>query len=121
MIDVLIVLLIFLLLTTTFRQEAGLKIRLPQANTPSVAREGALVVNIDASGRIQINGRFVDDPTDDKLLAAFVDAGPNRDAAVVIRADRNTLHQRVMSVLGASGKAGLTRVTFAVDNPPPGP
>ncbi len=74
MIDVLIVLLIFLVLTTTFSREAALRIRLPEASSPQTVEEKGLEIVIDAEGRYVVNQRLVVNTQVDTLKKALLEA-----------------------------------------------
>lgn len=122
MIDVLIVLLIFLVLTTTFRHEGVLKIRLPDSSARGASVDKGIEVSIDADSRIGVGATLLPDASPESVRAALVRAaGERRDAVIVIRADRNTPHQAVMAVLDAAGALGFTRVTFATRAAPAEP
>lgn len=122
MIDVLIVLLIFLVMTTTFRHESALRIKLPESGAQrSVAEEG-IDVSIDAESRIGVGETPLADSSAASLsMAIDAAAKGRRDAMIVIRADRNTPHQAVMTVLDVAAGLGFTRITFATHEMIPRP
>ncbi len=114
MIDVLIVLLIFLVLTTTFRHESALNIRLPDTAGTAPAVKQGVEVEIDADSRIGVNGTVVAELPAEALRQALAAASAGRrDLPVVIRADRKTPHQTVMTVLDVAGSLGFTQILFA--------
>jgi biopolymer transport protein ExbD len=114
MIDVLIVLLIFLVLTTTFSREAELQIRLPEATGQQVTEEKNVDVVIDMEGRYFINEHQVVNTQINTLKKAILEAaGENKDPLLVINADQKTTHQAVITVLDAASQLGFTHVTFA--------
>jgi biopolymer transport protein ExbD len=114
LIDVLIVLLIFLVLTTTFSREAALHIRLPEAGAPVAEEEKGVELTIDAQGRYNVNGRQVINAQIETLKQALRQAaGDDKDPLVVISADKSTQHQAVMSALDAAGQLGFVHITFA--------
>ena len=114
MIDVLIVLLIFLVLTTTFSHEAALHIHLPEASGQASDKEAGIEWVIDAEGHYEINGHTVDNNNVESIKRALVDAaGQNKDPVVTIRADKSTRHQYVIDALDAAGQLGFVHVTFA--------
>jgi biopolymer transport protein ExbD len=120
MIDVLIVLLIFLVLTTTFSREAELQIRLPEAHgqSPDDNDKGIDVV-IDAEGHYVVEQHAVVNTQVETLKKALRQAaGDQPNPLVVISADQATPHQAVMSVLDAAGQLGYTHVTFAAETEP---
>ncbi|MES2072515.1 MAG: biopolymer transporter ExbD [Pseudomonadota bacterium] len=122
-IDVLLVILIFLMVTTTYSRFTELQITLPTADAEkSQDRPAQIDIGIDAQGRYKINNQpvsFLDTATlaeDLKQAAAALDGGKDgarRDPVVVINADRATSHQSVVDVLEAARIAGMAKVTFA--------
>lgn len=119
MIDVLIVLLIFLVLTTTFSRESELKINLPQAAGADPGEEHGLEVVIDAEGHYVIDKhQTVNTQVETVIKALRTAAGSNPDPLIVIDADRDATHQSVMTVLDAAGQLGYRHVTFAAEAGP---
>ena len=115
MIDVLLVLLIFLMVTTTFSQFSELQINLPTAQAEKPEQKPTTVnVAVDAAGRYVVNGApFVGQNTEGLALELKRAAGAAVDPVVIISADANATHQAVVSVMEASRQAGLSRITFA--------
>jgi biopolymer transport protein ExbD len=119
MIDVLIVLLIFLVLTTTFSREAELQIRLPEATTESGSPEKGIDIVIDAEGRYFVNQhQLVNTRLETLKKALQQEAGDHKDPVLIINADRKTPHQAVISVLDAAGQLGFTHISFAAKAEP---
>jgi biopolymer transport protein ExbD len=119
MIDVLIVLLIFLVLTTTFSREAQLRINLPEATGEPADENKGIEVVIDAAGGLRIGERELADKSPEAIRKGLREAaGDRRDPVIVIDADRNATHQSVMSVLDAASQAGFPHVTFAAKSDP---
>ncbi|MGY6215354.1 ExbD/TolR family protein [Methylolobus aquaticus] len=116
MIDVLIVLLIFLVLTTTFRRETGLKVRLPQSATPATTQNTGIGVTIDRDGRVEVDGVAAKDPEMSTLKALLASAASGDRTAVVVRADRQTPHESVMRVLDAASQVGLGQISFMLES-----
>ena len=120
MIDVLLVILIFLMVTTTFTRFAEIKINLPTAEASRpLERPNEVHVAIDPDGhyvlnRSQIAFRSVEAFADDMRRAA----ADLKDPVVVINADAKATHQSVINVMEAARLAGLTRITFATQGPP---
>ena len=116
MIDVLLVILIFMMVTTTFSQFAELQINLPtaQAETPQ-DKPISVNVAVDATGRYVVNGKpFVGQNVDSLSLELKRAAGATaKDPVVIISADANATHQAVVNVMEAARQAGLSRITFA--------
>lgn len=121
MIDVLIVLLIFLVLTTTFSREAALRIRLPEASSRQTVEEKGLEIVIDAEGRYVVNQRLVVNTQVDTLKKALLEAASDdKDPLLIISADQKTPHQAVMSALDAASQLGFVHITFAAKSPSEG-
>lgn len=120
MIDVLLVILIFLVVTTTFSQTAELQINLPTAQAEKVEdKPAAINVAVDAAGRYVVNGRpYVGKEVEGLSLELKKAAGSNADPVIVISADALTTHQAVVNVMEAAREAGYSRITFATQAQP---
>jgi biopolymer transport protein ExbD len=119
LIDVLLVILIFLMVTTTYQRVAELQITLPEAEADQAKQRPKEVnVGIDAQGRYVID-RAVFTFTSVPALADMLrkSAGDAKDAVVVINADANATHQSVIHVMEAARMAGLVQITFATQTP----
>ena len=119
LIDVLLVILIFLMITTTYQRVAELRITLPEAEADQAKqRPREINVGIDAQGRYVIDRtvfNFTSVPAlADMLRKAAADA---KDPVVVINADANATHQSVIHVMEAARSAGLVNITFATQTP----
>jgi biopolymer transport protein ExbD len=114
-IDVLLVILIFLMLSTTYSKFTELQVTLPVADAEKsrdYPRE--IVVAVGADGRYAVNRKPVDGKNIDLLATELrAAAGDNKDAVVIISADATAAHQTVINVLDAARRAGLPRITFA--------
>ncbi len=114
LIDVLIVLLIFLVLTTTFSRESELKISLPEARGEPQTEANGLEIAIDAAGRYYVNRHEILDTRIETLKGAIQSAaGDDKDPLIIISADQRTLHQSVITVLDAVSQLGFVHITFA--------
>ncbi|RPI44580.1 MAG: biopolymer transporter ExbD [Betaproteobacteria bacterium] len=119
MIDVLLVILIFLMVTTTFTRFAEIKINLPTAEADKpVERANEVQVGVDAQGKYVIDRR----PVAFGSVQAFAEelrraAASLNEPVVIINADANASHQSVINVMEAARLAGLTRITFATQGP----
>ena len=123
LIDVVFLLLIFFMVTTTFKDEVGIKVQLPQASGEAAAESRALTLVIDAGGAFYVNDRQVADTQPDTLRQALGQAiGQARpetgdrapgDLPLVLMADAKTPHQAVMTALDVASQLGLTRFSFA--------
>jgi biopolymer transport protein ExbD len=119
LIDVLLVILIFLMITTTYQRVTELKITLPEADAEQAKqRPREINVGIDAQGRYVID-RAVFNFTSVPALADMLrkSAGDVKDPVVVINADANATHQSVIHVMEAARAAGLVNITFATQTP----
>ena len=114
-IDVLLVVLIFLMLSTTYSKFTELQVTLPTADAERPRdNPHEIIVAIAADGRYAINRKPVDGRSVE-LLAAELGAASDgaKDAMVIISADANAAHQSVINVMDAARRAGLVRLTFA--------
>jgi biopolymer transport protein ExbD len=119
-IDILLVIVIFLAVTTTYARFAELKINLPTSSaeqTPNQPRQ--IEVAVAESGRYQIDSTAVGEASVDELAAALKNAaGSEADSVVVINADARASHQSVVNVMEAARRVGLSRITFATQTAP---
>ena len=115
LIDVVFLLLIFFMVSTTFTRETQIKIVLPEAEAEarqSAANELELV--IDAGGNYFIGEQALPNTSLAQLRLSLGEAAAGReDRPLIIRADAGTPHQAVMKALDAAGQLGLSRITFA--------
>lgn len=114
MIDVMLVILIFLMITTTYSKYTELQINLPTANAEKQPeRPNEVTVLVNAQGQYVINKSPVVFSSVEQLSAELRRAsGALKDPVVVISADANTTHQAVVRVMEASRLAGLSQITF---------
>jgi biopolymer transport protein ExbD len=115
LIDVLLTLLMFFVLSTTFIEHSRLKVNLPKADSEArEATDNALNVVIDRDGHYSVGSDEVMgegmQPLKDTIARV---AGDNRDRVVVIRADAMTPHQNVVRAMDALGQLGFTRLSIA--------
>ncbi|MEY4764009.1 MAG: hypothetical protein RI907_682 [Pseudomonadota bacterium] len=118
-IDVLLVVLIFLMLTTTYAKLTELKINLPSAKAnPAQPRAQDLVVLVTADGRYMVNRQLLGGRSIEELAVALNSAaGGAKDTVVVVTADASATHQSVINVMDAARRVGLSRLTFATQAP----
>ncbi|HUY04813.1 MAG TPA: biopolymer transporter ExbD [Rhodocyclaceae bacterium] len=118
MIDVLLVILIFLMITTTYSKYAGLDINLPTADAQQAqeqANEINVVVNIQ--GDVTVNGSALGVRDIEAISLALKRAAGNaKDPVVVISADAKATHQSVIDVMQAAQQAGLSHIAFATQS-----
>ncbi|GAB1234695.1 ExbD/TolR family protein [Ferrigenium sp. UT5] len=119
MIDVLLVILIFLMVTTSYGKFSELQINLPQATGAgsSLALSKPLTVAVDASEHYAIDGKR----TPFRNLGEFAQAlrlaaGTETDPVIVINADARASHQSVIAIMEAARQAGYGRITFTIRN-----
>lgn len=118
-IDVLLVIIIFLMLTTTYNQISALQIRLPSAN-PQAQESSNNKVNvvITADGSYAINGVVINNATVSTIASGLQQAANQQpDSIIIISADGNAAHQNVVMVMDAARQAGLPRLTIATRTP----
>ena len=118
-IDILLVVLIFLVLTTTYQKILGLTINLPSAQSnAALPKPTEIVIALDAQGRITLNRQAFLGQTLGQLAAGLNAIAPaGSGAVVVLHADAQTPHQRVIDVMTAARLAGLSKLVFAVEPP----
>lgn len=116
LIDVLLVILIFLMVTTTYSKYSGLEINLPTADGPPPAEQPSEInVAVTAGGEVMVNKVSVG--RDVAAIAAGIKraAGSDgNDPVVVISADAKATHQSVIDVMQAAQSAGLSHISFAI-------
>jgi biopolymer transport protein ExbD len=119
LIDVVFLLLIFFMVSTTFRKESDIRIDLPEASQqqPAEEQQTPLEVMVDASGRYRVNGQLLADNQPQTLKTALaVVAASDREQTFIIRADANTPHQAVVTVMDIAGQLGFRRLAIATLN-----
>jgi biopolymer transport protein ExbD len=114
-IDVLLVVLIFLMLSTTYSKFTELQVTLPTADAEMLQeRPREIIVAVAADGRYAINRQPVEGHAPELLAAALRQAAAGSpDAVIIISADAAAAHQSVINVMDAARRAGLSRLTFA--------
>jgi biopolymer transport protein ExbD len=114
-IDVLLVILIFLMLSTTYSKFTELSVTLPSADADaSRDRPAEIIVAVSSDGRYTVDHQAVDGRNVDALAAALRAAAESRkDPFLIISADAVSTHQSVINVMDAARRVGLSRMTFA--------
>ena len=117
MIDVLLVIIIFLMLTTTYARYAELKINLPSADAEKkLERANEIDVVVSAAGQYLIQRKPVQFRNVGELAEDLRRASAGlKQPVVVINADNNATHQSVIRVMDAARQAGIGQVVFAVE------
>jgi biopolymer transport protein ExbD len=120
MIDVLLVILIFLMITTTYSKYAGLEINLPTADARQAAEQPNEVnVVVNAQGEVMVNRSLVGGNGIEAITLALrrsASSGGTQEPIVIISADAATPHQRVIDVMQAAQQAGMSHISFATQN-----
>jgi len=115
LIDVLLVIIIFLIVSATFSRTSELQINLPtaEANAPQ-EKPLTITVEVDAGGRYMVNGAEVAGASVDAISNALVKAvGEGKEPTIIINADAKATHQSVINIMEASRLANYTHITFA--------
>jgi len=115
LIDVVFILLIFFMVTTTFDRQSELKVELPEASSEiEPTPEEPIRLVIDADGRFFINGSEVVNTGEETLKMALDKAlGDNRERPVILQADAHTEHQAVVTAMDAAAKLGVSQLSIA--------
>lgn len=115
LIDVVFLLLIFFMVSTTFNRDSELSIELPAASADAKKRQPeSIEVAIDAQGRFYVNGRQLLNTQSKTVRQALRKAAGDNDAPpVIISADAKTPHQAVVQIMDAARQLGFVRLTFA--------
>jgi biopolymer transport protein ExbD len=116
LIDVLLVILIFLMVTTTYSRFSELQINLPTADAAKAPeRLDQIDVGVDAKGAYSINKNVLGQANRDALVQEIKRAASNmKDPVIVINADAEASHQSVVRVMEAAQAAGYGRITFTI-------
>ena len=114
-IDVLMVILIFLMLTTTYSKFTELQVNLPVADAEQQrSNPKEVIVAVGSDGRYSINKEVLEGAGVETLTNALARAAQDsRDVVVIISADAAATHQSVINVMDAARRAGLVQITFA--------
>ncbi|QDQ26225.1 biopolymer transporter ExbD [Chitinimonas arctica] len=118
LIDVMLVILIFLMATTTYSKFAELKINLPTATSEKQeSKPLEIEVAITSGGGYALNGQRINYTGPENLAAELRKLANGQEPVVVINADGNSNHQSVINVMEAARMAGYGRLTFATQTP----
>ena len=114
-IDVLLVVLIFLMLSTTYSKFTELQVNLPTAEADKPRdRPAEIIVAVASDGRYAVNRKALDGRSVEALTSELSAAAQTlKDPVVIVSADATAAHQSVINVLDAARRAGLARLTFA--------
>jgi len=118
LIDVVFLLLIFFMVSTTFERQAVLKVDLPEAKNVSALEDqpNTFELVIDQNGQFYLNDRQLIDGRPATLRAAFNEAaGEDRTMPVILRADAETPHHFVVTAMDVTAQLGFTRLSIATE------
>ena len=118
LIDVVFLLLIFFMVSTTFEHQAVLKVDLPEAQNVSSPEDqpNSFELVIDLNGQYYLNDRQLVDGKPATLRAAFFEAaGENRNIPVILRADAQTPHHFVVTAMDVTAQLGFSRLSIATE------
>ena len=121
LIDVLLIVLIFLAVTTTYSRFSELQLKLPGAEAkPTETRVNEIVVGVSADGRFALDRIVLPNTEPDPVAKVLTQAAQGlNDPVVVIRADAQAPHQAVVNVMEAARLAGLSRLSFITERSSP--
>ncbi|NEX21533.1 biopolymer transporter ExbD [Thiorhodococcus mannitoliphagus] len=120
LIDIVFLLLIFFMVSTTFKDEARLRVQLPEAQGEDIpAKEPTMIrLVIDRAGHFFVNDQAVADAKPESLARVLGEIKREGGALpVLIQADAEATHQSVMTAMDAASQAGLNRIAFAATRP----
>lgn len=115
LIDVVLLLLIFFMVTTSFVRETEIRLQLPEASAAAAPEvSDSLEITVTADGNYMVDGREIVNRRPDTLRRALIQvAGDLRDQQVVIRADARVAHQSVVTAMDVAGRLGFVRINIA--------
>jgi len=118
LIDVILLLVMFFMVSTTFVTDGRLSVRLPTASMASVTRQpDPVVVTVLADGTYRVNERALTNASPATLRAALEQViGDGRGKPITIRADARATHQAVVTAMDVAGRVGFTQVNIATIN-----
>ena len=118
LIDVVFLLLIFFMVSTTFEQQSALSVDLPEASTVESTSDipERLEFVIDKEGRMYLNDQALVNSDESTIRASFIEvAGDERNLPIILRADRDTPHHFVVSVMDSAAALGFSNLSIAAD------
>ncbi len=115
LIDVLLVIIIFLIVSATFSRTNELQINLPTATANAPQDKPVMIeVGVDATGKYVVNGKTLSDSSVSGIGSALqAAAAGGKEPTIVINADAKATHQSVINIMEASRIVGYTHITFA--------
>jgi biopolymer transport protein ExbD len=116
LIDVVLLLVVFFMVSSRFTDEGRMRVHLPQASAVPTAKSASepLVVTVTQQGTYRLNERELINSSPDTLRAALLkEAGTDRSLRITIRADARTTHQSVITAMDVLGRLGFTEINIA--------
>lgn len=115
LIDVVFLLLIFFMISTTFEESSSLQVSLPEASTdPTEQTQQSVILAIDADGVMALDDQVLPEGDENALRSALTEALPQiRRSALVVRADGEVAHRHVVTVMDMAGQLGITNLSIA--------
>jgi biopolymer transport protein ExbD len=115
LIDVVLLIVVFFMLSSTFVEEGRVRIRLPEASAmPTRPAADPLVVAVTEQGRYVVNGRELINASPETLRAALLqEAGEDRSMRVTVRAEARATHQTVITAMDVLGRLGFAEISIA--------
>ncbi|NKB31801.1 MAG: biopolymer transporter ExbD [Pseudomonadales bacterium] len=119
LIDVVFLLLIFFMVTTTFSRETRLLVNLPEANAETAENEPTQIeIVVAREGNYAINGRaLVNNRIETLVRGLELESGGDRNLPIILIADAEATHQSVVTAMDAIGQSGFTRLNIATQRP----
>jgi biopolymer transport protein ExbD len=125
-IDVLLVILIFLMLSTTYSKFTELQVKLPVADTDAQRDyPKEVIVSVSGDGRLAVDKQSIEGRSVEAIAQALTDSNKAvgrsaKETVIIISADASAAHQHVISVMEAARRAGMAQITFATQRSAPG-
>ena len=118
LIDVLFILIIFFAVSSTFLEQPGIELRLPEAESSEAHHAQKVVIYVDPQGNVYLN----DDPMELDELAEATESllSGQTEQAVILRADEAAKHGTVISIMDLLRKKGIFRIVVSTEKPSPG-
>ncbi len=119
LIDVVFLLLIFFMVTTTFSRETRLLVNLPEANAEAAESDPAQIeILVARDGSFSINGRALINSRIQTLVQGLeIESGGNHNLPILLIADADATHQSVVTAMDGIGQSGFTRLNIATQRP----
>ena len=119
LIDVVFLLLIFFMVTTTFSRETRLLVNLPEANAEAAESDPAQIeILVARDGSFSINGRALINSRVETLVQGLeIESGGNHNLPILLIADADATHQSVVTAMDGIGQSGFTRLNIATHRP----